>query len=125
MRRPRPTLQQLDSLQRRYDAVVATMNRVVEERDTQRAYAEAWGHCVTQYRNAFMKECDEKLELKRKLQDAVSIADKALDERDVAWNERDDAFQALRALRPLSVSELFRAIASGLRGKGWHRRPAS
>lgn len=33
MRRPRPTLAEMDSLQRRYDAVVATMRRVTSERD--------------------------------------------------------------------------------------------
>lgn len=49
------------------------------------------------------------------------IITKVCDERDRAWSERDDAFQAIRALRPLTVGDLGRILWNGIRGRGWRR----
>lgn len=97
MRRPRPTYRQLDSLQRRYDAVVATMNRVVLERDEWRVFADA---TVERYEGDLRWE--------------RGMYDKAL----------GDLRADVAAMTPMDLAELGRILWSGIRGKGWHRRPA-
>lgn len=59
-RRPRPTLRELDSLQRRYDAVVATMHRVVGERDAA-ADEMRWKEAVASNIIAGLRSDDDRL----------------------------------------------------------------
>lgn len=101
-RRPRPTYRQLDALQRRYDAVVATMNRVVEERDRSRYY-------LNIYSKEFVTQRDAAKAAQEQLSDAnirISTLKRELEE-----------------LRPMTVGDLCSVLWSGLCGKGWHRRP--
>ncbi len=101
-RRPRPTYRELDSLQRRYDAVVATMRRVVEERDSLRHAEEA------AYRGQ---------------RNAIDAMLRMAKERDHACIARNDAMLEVLRLRPITVSDLARILWNGIRGKGWGRRP--